>query len=67
MYKMWDCQYSIPRAVKTFTSEGQSADEQEPTCHEVARQIGEHEKELSSLSAISGCIFTTTKMFHMKL
>ena len=37
------------------------ADEQEPTCHEVARQIGEQEKELASLSAINGCINTTTK------
>ena len=40
------------RADKTLSSEGQSADEQKPTCHSVARQIGEHEKELASLSAI---------------
>ena len=57
---MGDCQYSIPRADKTLSSEGQSADEQEPTCNKVARQIGEQEKELGSLSAINGCIFTTT-------
>ena len=37
----------------SLSSEGQSADEQEPTCHKVARQIGEQEKELGSLSAIN--------------
>ena len=42
-----DCQYSIPRADKTLSSEGLSAED--------------HEKELASLSAINGCIFTTTK------
>ena len=49
----------------SFTSDEPCADEQEPTCHNVARQIGEHEKEpkeeWGSLSAINGCIFTTTK------
>ena len=45
---MGDCQYSIPRADKTLSSEEPYAEY--------------HEKELASLSAINGCNLTTKNM-----
>ena len=59
-----NCKNSIKRADKTLSSEGRSADEQEPTYHKVVRQIGEHEKELGSLSAMNGCIVKAKLTFE---
>ena len=40
------------RAGKTLPSEEPSADEQKPTCHEVARQIGELNLGLARILSI---------------
>ena len=49
-----DCQYSIPRAVKTLSSDELMLHINEPYAEY-------HGNKLVSLSAINGCIFTTTK------